>query len=118
MAKMKITRRWWNPLYPYRVEWEDAYKLHHTQAVFGTLENHKMQGPFYVMRASVQHFIEDLPKASQLGKKYPAVKYRYKTDRQPFAPRSTSDGLKIAPPPPVLFFARKGDALMLKLACA
>lgn len=117
MSKMKITHQWWALLYPYKVEWEDAYKLHHTQAVSGTLENHQMQGPFYVMRSSVQHFLEALPTASFMGLKRPGCLYTYQTGRQPFAARSTSDGLKIAPAPPAIRMARKSDALMLKLAC-
>ena len=118
MAVMKITRRWWDILYPYRVEWDDAYKLHSTQAVWGTLESHKTQGPYYVMTAATQHFLEDLPKASFLGIKRPACLYQYKTGRQPFVLISEGGRLRTARKPPAILMARKGDALMLKLACA
>lgn len=117
MAKMKITRVWWSFFYPYRVEWQDAYKLHHTQAISGPIEYHTTQGPYYVMRSSVQHFIEDLPRVGRLFKRKACV-YQYHTGRLPFSLRSTADGIQLYRPPPPLYMARKADALMLKLTCA
>jgi hypothetical protein len=114
---MTIRRRWWDPVYPWSVAWEDAYRLHHTQAVWGSLEDHVEQGSYYVMRTRVQHFLEDLPPTRFLGIKKPGCRYVYHTPRQPFLAQVRHGTVRLVPPPPELHMARKADALMLKLAC-
>lgn len=117
MSVMTITRRMWDPLYSYKVDWNDAYRLYHTQAVRGPIDQHKMQGPFYVMRATVQHYLEDLPEVKIFGISMPACRYQYKTGRLPMAVLPDQN-IDMVPPPPSILMARKSDALMLKLACA
>ena len=117
MATMTIKRRWWDPLYPYSVKWEDAYRLHHTQAGGGPLAGKEAQGPFYVMEPKVQHFLEGLPEASFIFIKRPASLYQYRTRRFGFRMMASNGKLVNPYPFPAILMARKSDALMLKLAC-
>lgn len=119
MGAMKITRRWWDPVYRYAVAWDGAYKLHKTQmGVSQSGRKYEVQGPFYVMTACAQHFIEALPKVRWFWKIKPACKYRYRTGRLAFTHTTEPWDLTTSTPPPVILMARKSDALMLKLACA
>lgn len=116
---MKIKRRWWDPVYRYEVDWPNAYKLHKTQmGVSQSGKRYEVQGPFYVMTACAQHFIEALPKVKRLFKERPAVKYRYRTGRLAFNHVEEPWDITTDTPPPSILMARKSDALMLKLACA
>jgi hypothetical protein len=118
MSEMKITKVWWRILRPYRVEWREAYSKHQTQAGGGPLRGEELQGPFYVMRPRVQHFLEALPAASFLGIPYKACFYIYKTGRIPFTLVAHNGRLVEPYTPPPFYMARKADALMLKLTCA
>lgn len=117
MTAMIIKRRWWDPIYPYSVKWSGAYELHYTQAGGGPLVGEPAQGPFYVMKSKVQHYLKDLPKARFLWVKRPACLYQYQTRRFGFRMLASNGKLVNPYPVPAILMARKSDALMLKLAC-
>jgi hypothetical protein len=111
---MKITRQWWHPWYPYKVEWREAYRLHYIRAANGG-SSYPVGGPIYIMDSGVQEFLERLSWPSFLGIKRPATLYQYKTGRLPFTMKSSPAGLVLGRDPPAIRMARRGDALMLKM---
>lgn len=105
---MKVDwRPWLNFKYPFRVTapeiWDEIYWYQHS--------NPQPHSIVYVMKNSAREWIEELPK---IGESRNPVDYSF-FSKTVIGPRSNRPDLRS--PYPSIWFARKADVLIFKLAC-
>jgi hypothetical protein len=105
-----------SPLRPYAVWWDEGFELHHTQAGGGPLAGEPLQGPYWVMRSEVWHYLGELKPVNVLGFSWRAAKWKISGRRMPFRMMANNGRIEFPKdPPPIIWLSRKSDALLMKL---
>lgn len=102
---------WRHPFHPYCVNMDEVYKLHSTSR-FGM----NPDDPWYQIRDEVVYWIAQLAPVRVFGKETGAVLFQYSTNRFKAQFRARNGRAIIYPLPPCMWFARKSDVLLFKLA--
>ena len=108
---MKIKwQPWRNPLRPWRVESEEIFTRHTTSRGPGP------DAPFWCINTRAAGWLEDLPPIRFLWREYEAVQFVTFTTRKAYMPHGDARMVTPMPKIPPMWFARKSDILMFKLA--